>query len=411
MKAVRYGTLAMLFALMSTVAMAQGVFTSLATGNWNAAGSWTLSSGSDGDGIPDADDDVTIGSSHTITVDANSACNNLTLQGVSTGTRLSIGTNVLEVNGTLNGDGTTLSTTLITTGSTGWLRFVGSSRTLIGTNWAGSPNDWGVEVALTSGQTGTATTAIKAKRIRIASGTLSTSNEIRPDSVNVASSGILLIESNAFLSCTRASRTGTVNTPFASFRINGTGKATFSASSAFPSTGTTLTFASGSTIEYNFSSSTAIVDVNYGGNVSMIGTGGKTLTTAGARTITGNLDISAGTFTLTATSTNTLTVNGSVTVSGTTGKLLMSGGDLIILGNLTVSSTGTTASPSLYFSSTAARVMGGASSTGTGTFAVQTGSVVRSIYSATSSTASTQAPISTQFPYWQTLDLQAGSTW
>ena len=44
-------------------------FSSLISGNWNAAGTWTLTSGSDADGIPDADDNVTIAGNHTITLD------------------------------------------------------------------------------------------------------------------------------------------------------------------------------------------------------------------------------------------------------------------------------------------------------------------------------------------------------
>lgn len=65
--------------LLFTKVYAQGVFTSAATGNWNATGTWALSSGSDADGIPDSDDDVTILDDHTVTVNVASACNNLSI--------------------------------------------------------------------------------------------------------------------------------------------------------------------------------------------------------------------------------------------------------------------------------------------------------------------------------------------
>mgnify|MGYP006913930116 CR=1 FL=1 len=53
----------------------QAVFTSQATGQWNTASTWTYT-GTDADGIPDADDDVII-RAHSITVSVNSFCNSL----------------------------------------------------------------------------------------------------------------------------------------------------------------------------------------------------------------------------------------------------------------------------------------------------------------------------------------------
>lgn len=45
-----------------------GNFNSLASGNWNVSGTWTQTSGTDADGVPDSDDNVTILSTHTVTV-------------------------------------------------------------------------------------------------------------------------------------------------------------------------------------------------------------------------------------------------------------------------------------------------------------------------------------------------------
>jgi hypothetical protein len=68
--------------LVLTSVFAQGVFTSTGgTTNWNATTSWTLNSGTDADGIPDSNDNVTIATGHSIDVNVNSACNNLGFAG------------------------------------------------------------------------------------------------------------------------------------------------------------------------------------------------------------------------------------------------------------------------------------------------------------------------------------------
>lgn len=55
----------------------QATFTSRANGNWNATNTWQLTSGTDADGIPDADDAVII-KAHIVTVNVNAACASLT---------------------------------------------------------------------------------------------------------------------------------------------------------------------------------------------------------------------------------------------------------------------------------------------------------------------------------------------
>ncbi len=65
--------------LVSVVVLAQGNFSTLSDGNWNNPAVWTLLSGTDADGIPDADDNVTIKANHDVTVDADAACNDLSL--------------------------------------------------------------------------------------------------------------------------------------------------------------------------------------------------------------------------------------------------------------------------------------------------------------------------------------------
>lgn len=298
----------------STNAMGQGVFTSAAPGNWNAAGSWTLSSGTDADGIPDADDNVTIGSTHTITVDANAACNNLTLLGAGLGTRLAIGNFTLEVSGTLNGDNTSLSASLITSG-TGRLKFIGSSRALFGSNWGGNPPSWRFEVALNSGQIGTASTNIKAGDIIISSGTFSL-GELRPDK-NSANTGTVTIEDGAILSIsTRLSRTSDANIPFASLTINGNGKLIINGTSGnalpvvvggFP----VYTYSSGAQIEYQGGAQT-IADISYPNLTITSGT--KTWTVGAVGRTVGNISVN-GTSLFSLGGGTPITVNGNISVN------------------------------------------------------------------------------------------------
>lgn len=54
--------------LFSLIIVKAGTFNSLATGNWNVATTWTLVTGVDVNGVPDADDTVNIMSGHSITL-------------------------------------------------------------------------------------------------------------------------------------------------------------------------------------------------------------------------------------------------------------------------------------------------------------------------------------------------------
>lgn len=75
------------------------------TGNWSNAGSWIQVSGTDADGIPDADDNVTIVDTNTINMDVNSACNTLTFNGNAT-LNFNTTTRTLTVNGLMTMNGT-----------------------------------------------------------------------------------------------------------------------------------------------------------------------------------------------------------------------------------------------------------------------------------------------------------------
>ena len=60
--------------------LGQATYTSTGNGNWSAPATWSISGvDGNGDGIPDADDDVFIGTDDIVTVDVNSAANSVTL--------------------------------------------------------------------------------------------------------------------------------------------------------------------------------------------------------------------------------------------------------------------------------------------------------------------------------------------
>lgn len=62
--------------------LAQATFTSISSGNWNGGLTvWAESVGDDADNIPDSDDIVIISTAHTINMNVNSACDDLTLNG------------------------------------------------------------------------------------------------------------------------------------------------------------------------------------------------------------------------------------------------------------------------------------------------------------------------------------------
>lgn len=82
---------------VSQAFFSQATFTSIADGNWNATGTWTLTSGTDADGIPDADDAVII-KAHTVTVNVNAACASLTTDDTSPKLNVNEGV-LLSING------------------------------------------------------------------------------------------------------------------------------------------------------------------------------------------------------------------------------------------------------------------------------------------------------------------------
>jgi hypothetical protein len=197
----------------------QGVFTSAATGNWNVAATWTFT-GTDVDGIPDADDNVTIGA-HVITVTQLEACNNLTHPGGST-TRLICGANTLEINGTLTfATAPTGDLYITSTSDLGRIKFVGGARTLFATS-AAFGNGYDVEVALTGSSVGTATTNLKFRNVFITSGVFNITGDLRIDG-GANGSGKLTIGANGTLigSSVIGARSGTASSHCGTITVDG----------------------------------------------------------------------------------------------------------------------------------------------------------------------------------------------
>lgn len=201
-----------------------GDYRSAASGAWATASTWQVRNGSGtwstAVSAPTSTNNVYIQAGHTITVAGAVSCNDLQLGYVSTpGTRLTLGANVLSVNGKLRSyNGTVVTTTadgtfyssqagnttipenLITTTGVGKIKFVGNTRNITETGaWGTYGTAFAAEFALTAGQTGTLQTGFKAYKIEITSGVINSgANRVAPDA-GATDAGDLVISSGATL--------------------------------------------------------------------------------------------------------------------------------------------------------------------------------------------------------------------
>ncbi len=70
----------LLFAILGLNNINAATFSSVSSGTWSAPATWTITSGTDADGIPDSDDDLTINGGHNITLTATSYFKTLLIQ-------------------------------------------------------------------------------------------------------------------------------------------------------------------------------------------------------------------------------------------------------------------------------------------------------------------------------------------
>lgn len=173
-----------------------GDYRSVITGTWSTVSTWQVRDGSGNWTTPSvpptSTNNVYIQAGNTVTVDIAGVCNDLHLNNTSGS--LVIGANSVSVSGKLRAyTGTAIITSIddvfytqtavnsglsvsLVTSTTGALRFVGATRTIIAsTDWGsnGTNNLGFVEFSLDAGATGTLVQGLKTKKIRISSGIVS----------------------------------------------------------------------------------------------------------------------------------------------------------------------------------------------------------------------------------------------
>jgi hypothetical protein len=117
---------------ISPTLFSQGNFSAKASGDWSDATTWNLDSGSDADGVPDADDEVNI-TNYSINITTTESANNVSVQGTSASSRLFLRPGAdLTINGNLT---ITISSKALTS------QITGGSLTIVGDLIYTNPNN------------------------------------------------------------------------------------------------------------------------------------------------------------------------------------------------------------------------------------------------------------------------------
>ena len=325
-----------------------GDYRSIATGNWDGATTWQVRSGGSWAGTataPTSANNVYIQTGHTVTVNVGTAaCKDFHQH---TGGVTAIGANTLQVNGkiraytgaaviTAGADGTfysgqTSSTSpganSITSTGAGKLSFVGNTRSITVTGeWGATLTGAAFEIALTSGQTATPNTNMKAASWNFASGIFDASTVARVISADNGTTGGPV---------TIASGTNVLSAGLPSFQRTGA------------TSGSTLTVAAGGTLTLTAASPTiAMTTLVFNGTVEYSRAGAQTFANAvqgGSIPLTyTNIKLSgSGAKTTLASQTTSIAANGSLEMSGGATPPTLAVGTS---GTFSVSSTGTTIS-------------------------------------------------------------------
>ena len=291
---------AIVFSVISTFAADRY---SVATGNWNATSTWSATSGgASGASVPVAADNVIIEGGYTVTVNAASACANLSIASGST--LVAEGFN-FTVNGTTTVDGIISHTSI-----TGVKTFIGLVTVNAGGTWDNSTINESITLrgGITNAGTFNAGTGIY---------TFETNNQALTGTVSIpnVTVNVITLTNNETL---------TVGTALA-----GTGRLTQGVNATLDIGGasaiTTLTASnSGNTV--NFSGAAQAVNVSTYYNLTISGSGIKTL--AGNTLVDGVLTLTAGTLSV---GTRTLTLNGP-TIAGTPENLATTASSSLVFG-------------------------------------------------------------------------------
>jgi hypothetical protein len=327
--------------VQTIIPMVYSYRSAVVSGNWNSPTTWEVSSDltnwTPATGYPGAVDNVYIQVGHLVTLTKDESCNDLHLN-VATNSRLGLASFNLNVNGKLraftgavNVIPGTSSNSLPTTSSwisstTGKIRIVGTTRTITytgewgaGNTGIASPNGFDLEFALTSGNTGTLNTSIKARTITILTGTtINATNYRLAVDMGAATGSNLTINSGATLI---SNCTGTGTNAVISRTTSGLGdvltlNGTLILTGTSPTIGmTTINF--NGLVEYSGTNQTLVAAINAGANpnvytdLNIKGTGTKTM--GGAITVNGSMTIYSGaTF---ACGTNVIDGSGNFTLS------------------------------------------------------------------------------------------------
>ncbi len=353
--------------LISRTIWGQAVFTSTASGSWNNAATWTLVSGTTADNIPHAFDNVTIASTHIITIDQNAEVANLTFEASSSKLDFSVANMTLTVYGNLVGAASTddyVNATSLGNATGTKIIFAGTGTqtiTLIGisTNW---PD---FEVNKSSGSL-TLSQQLRVDGSLIGSAGIIDANSLQ---ISMASTSTIAIAAACSLkNVDRIAQTGGGSGKVASITIDGylgtgTGYGSIyttaltvnsggmleikGTSSGFVNTAgsenpTTMTCNTGSTVKYSGMAAAGRF-VNYS-NLSLSGgtTAGSAIKTftgpSGTMTIGGDLTISNGARLLggpnyIVNGTTTINDNGEIVWNGVSGQTFTFNGVLNINGN------------------------------------------------------------------------------
>lgn len=242
-----------LIALLITGFVFGATFTSIASGNFTVAGTWSQS-GVDADGIPDANDDVVISGGHSVTLVTTSDCRNLTIN--ATGNILMNG-NIMRNYGNLTNNGSMWG--------------IGSWQFRAAGTYSGNPMNLQGSVYFLTTYT-------------IAGGVNLTKNNgaiILGASVVVTNNGNVTLNhgGNGYIQFTNA----------VSQWINTSGS-TLTVSANFVGSGILTATASGNTVTYRSNGTTSIKSTNYH-HLILTGTTAHTKALLGNITVAGNLTI------------------------------------------------------------------------------------------------------------------------
>lgn len=336
------------FLSQTLISNAQGVFTSKATGSWSTGTTtaFNLTSGSDADGIPDADDDVIIASGHTITVDGAYSCKTLVINAASAATRVTIGANSLTVG---NGTGAvTINTPIaaftsqitLTTGSLtcGDITIGGGAA-----SYVGQINITGAATVTCTGVTFTGTAAqarfvmAASSQLKIATGTLGTGGTFTCSTGTVeftTLTGGQTVNAYNYYNLKHSNTSG-INTAAGAIAMTGTLTTTAGGTfdlSTYALSGVTTAANSGTLRTSNTSATPITTTLTWGGTVEYTSAnGGQTvmrgtynnltlLNSSGSNTLSSTLITVNGTFTTTNGGTfapgAAVTLNGNVVGTG-----------------------------------------------------------------------------------------------